>query len=207
MFRRSLRVFVVVALVGLVATVGYAIGKFRGPEEALAEAQAYYDRGEYQATVDVLDHAERSPSLQRDPSKRTRLLRLRYAANTRLGNHPYALRDVEALVAAPGEHGEDLLLDHIRLLAKVGRGEDALQRARAFLTTHPDHGRGLELAGEACQTTYRDELRTTVAAVVADVGALAGKAARTALLSYVYRPEGDPAVGQGLEALRRHYVA
>ena len=207
MFRRSLRVFVAVTLIGLVATVGYAVGRFRGPEEALAEAQQYFDRGEYQRCVDVLDHCEHSPSMQRDPTKRERLLRLRYTANSRLGNNQGALRDVEELIRAPGEHDEDLRLDHIRLLAQVGRGEEALQHARAFLKDHPDHWRGLELAGEACQTTYQDELRATIAAVELDVGTLASQAARTALLAHVYGPAGDPAVPQGLESLKRLYAA
>ncbi|MBM4060474.1 MAG: hypothetical protein FJ265_05175 [Planctomycetes bacterium] len=207
MFRASLKVFLATALVALAAILVFAVLRLSGPEEALREAEAYFQRGEYRRTVAKLDLAERSPSLQRDPSKRNRLLRLRYAAQAAVENAPGALRDLEALLQQPGIDDPELRLDQIRLLAVAGQGERALQHAREFLARDPQDGRGLELAGEAMQTTYRDELAALLATVGRDLGVPEQQAASAALWGYLYRPAGDAEVQQGIELLREKYAA
>lgn len=206
MFRRSFQVFLATALLALAATLLFVFLRLRGPEEALGEAQACLDRGEFSRAVYLLNLAGSSTSLQRDPSKRARLWRLRYTANNRLDNAAGALEDLEMLLQT-GVEDQELQLDRIRLLAVLGRGEPALRFAREFLAAHPDDWRGLELAGEAMQTTYREELANVFAAVERDLGLVQRIAGRQALLAFLYRPDGDAEVAQGIEELRRRYGA
>lgn len=206
MFRRSLYIFGAIVLLGLALTIGYALLGFHGPHGAIADARARFAEGEYLRVVADLDLHERSVTLQRDPSKRRELLSLRYRAHSELSSYPAALRDLERLMADTPEHTEEMRLDHIRLLALTGDGERALQEARAFLADQPDHGRALELAGEACQTTYQEELRAVLAAVELDVGPQTIEELQSDLLAYLYRPESDPEIEQALESLRQTYA-
>ncbi|MBL8724735.1 MAG: bacterial transcriptional activator domain-containing protein [Planctomycetes bacterium] len=207
MLRRSLQVFVALSLVALAVVLGYAALRLRGPEEMLREAQACYDRGEYARTVVVLDHGARSHSLSRDPSKLARLYRLRHAAQLQLDNAPAALQDLERLLSVSGSPDTELALEHVRLLAVVGRGQDALVEAKALLAREPENGRAMELAGEALQSVYRDELAAVFAAVDRDHGLGRSGPARAALLAYLYRPDPDVEVGRGLSALAEIYAA
>jgi hypothetical protein len=206
MLRQSLRLFVLIALVGFAATVGYAALSLRGPHEALGEAAGLMERGEYARAVNVLDLCERSQSLQRDPALLDRLRRMRYEANSRLRNPAGALRDVEHLLREGSETAADpaLLLDRVRLLAQTGQGELALLHARRFLAEHKPSGRAFELAGEACQASYQAELRAVADAVAAGTGATAAKVAQSALLAWLYRPEGE--ADDGLERMRAIYA-
>jgi predicted Zn-dependent protease len=205
MFRRSFKVFLALAFCTLAAILGFALLRFRGPEEALTEAAAHFERGDYARTIRLLDLSEGSASLQRDPSKLQRLWRLRYAANARLDNPTGALRDLARLLAQPGTDEPALRLDYIRLLAVAGDGEAALREARQFLAKDPQNGRALELAGEAGQTSYRDELASLSSTIDRDLGPGRRAAGRQELLAYLYRPDGDPEVAQGLENLRTSY--
>jgi predicted Zn-dependent protease len=207
MLRRSLQVFVALSLVALAAVLGFAVLRLRGPEEMLREAQACFDRGEYARTVVVLEHGERSHSLSRDPSKQARLYRLRHAAHLQLDNAPKALEDLDRLLAITGTSDPELRLEHIRLLAVVGRGADALAEAKALLAVEPRNGRAMELAGEALQSVYRDELAAAFAAIDRDLGVGRSAASRTNLLAYLYRPDPDPEVAAGLAALAKAYAA
>lgn len=207
MFRSSLKVFLVLTLVALAAILGFAALRLRGPEEQLREAQAALDRGEFARSIAVLDLAERSHSLQRDPSKQLRLHRLRFQANLRLDNLPAALRDLEQLLQQPGASTPELELEHVRLLAAVGQGEAAGREAQAFLQRHPGHGRARELAGEALQSLYREELGQVFATVDRDLGASGAQTARAAMLAYLYRPDGDTEVEQGRNRLQAIYRA
>ncbi|MBK8098567.1 MAG: hypothetical protein IPK26_15765 [Planctomycetes bacterium] len=206
MLRRSLQFFSLAALLGLAVTVAYAVFRLRGPADLLREATTEHAAGRHAQAVWILDQCERSASVRQDPGLERQLLRLRYAANLELANYLRALRDLQALLAAGETPDETMQQDHIRLLALQGQGEAALTLARTFLTTHPNHGRALELAGEACQVAYGDSLRETTAAVRRDVGPEAAAAATTALLGWLYRPEGDPGAAAGLEHLRGLYA-
>lgn len=205
MFRSSLKVFLVLTMVALAAVLGFAALRLRGPEESLREAQAALDRGEYARSITVLDLAERSHSLQRDPSKQVRLHRMRFTANMELQNLPAALRDLEQLLQLPGARTMELELEHIRLLAAVGQGEAAGREAQAFLQRHPGHGRARELAGEALQSLYREELGLVFATVDRDLGSSGAQAARAAMLAYLYRPDGDLEVEHGRNRLQAIY--
>ncbi|MCA8953374.1 MAG: hypothetical protein KDE27_27930, partial [Planctomycetes bacterium] len=207
MFRRSLILFGAIVLLGLLLTYGYALFGFGGPGGAIAQARLHVAAGDYLRAINDLDLYERSVSLKRDPEKFRELLRLRYVSHDSLGNSPAALRDLERLLAETEGPGEQLRLDHIRLLALTGAGEAALTEARAFLVDHPDHGRALELAGEACQTIYRAELAAVLAQLELDVAARDRAAARSALLAYLYRPEGDTEVEVALATLQQAYSA
>lgn len=207
MFRRSLILFGAVVLLVLAIIIGYAALGMGGPHVRMSEARAAFADGKYLRVVNDLDQYERSVSLQRDPPKFQELLSLRYRSQLALDNAPAALRDLDRLIAELGAATEELRLDHIRVLAKTGAGELALQEARTFLADNPDHGRGLELAGEACQTAYRDELRAVQATVELDIGAaVARQTARPALLSYLYRPEADDEVRQAIASLQQIYT-
>lgn len=212
MFRRSIHIFLALALLALATIPGIALLRWYGPEETLQRAQAFFDRGDFHRAINELELNELSSSMQGDPSKRVRLLRLRYAAFSQVDNAPGALRDLEILLEQEGIDEPELQLARIRLLAIVGRNDPAkaelaLQRARAFLRKAPDDWRALELAGEAGQTTYRDELGTVFATIDRELGAPQNRRGRAALLAYLYRPDGDPEVPEGLETLRQLYGA
>ncbi|MCR9247840.1 MAG: hypothetical protein NXI31_22660 [bacterium] len=212
MFRFSLLLFGAIVLLGLALTIGYALFGFGGPHSTIERARELYAQGEYLQVVKELDRNESGYSLQRDPPKRRELLRLRYKAHMELGNDPAARRDLERLLAqireaASQEPAEEFLLDHVRLLALTGDGEQALLRARDFLGKNPDHGRALELAGEAGQSVYRDELRAIIETLQLDLGAPALPVARRNLLAFLYRPDADAEVRQAIEALRESYSA
>jgi hypothetical protein len=208
MLRRSLKLLAIVAATALLLTVGYAALALRGPAEALAEAEAMAARGQPAAAIALLDLTERSRSLQQDAKQRQHLRRLRYQCNVQLANAAAALHDLEDLLADRATAGDATLqLDRIRLLAAVGDGPTALQHARTFLQANPGHGRCLELAGEACQTVYRDPLRTIAQTLQREVGSLQAPRAQETLLAYLYRPEADPEVAQSLETLRQIHTA
>lgn len=206
MLRRSLQFFLLAALLGLAVTVGYAVFQLRGPADLLREAAAEHAAGRTAQAVAILDHCERSASVRRDPKLERQLLRRRYAANLELANYLRALRDLQALIAAGEQPDETMQIDHVRLLALQGQGEAGLAMARTFLQDHPRHGRMLELAGEACQVAYSELLRETTASIRRDVGPEAAPAVTTALLAWLYRPDGDPGGPAGLEHLRVAYA-
>ncbi|MCA8973304.1 MAG: hypothetical protein KDC98_01215 [Planctomycetes bacterium] len=203
MIRRSLYLLGASVLVSLALTLGFALLRLHGPGDVIETAKANLARGEYRRVVSDLDLCEHGESLQRDPSKRQQLYRLRYQAHLALQNESAALRDLDKLLAEIEAPEETLQLDHIRLLALTDQGERALQEARAFLTDHPDHGLALELAGEALQRIYGSELKAIGAAIELEVGkAKALNEARPALLAYLYRPEADDQVQQALHQLQ-----
>lgn len=206
MFRKSLQILVVGAVVALAAIVAYASLRLSGPGDALAEAEAFLQRGEAARAIDVLNLAERSATIANQPELQQRLWHVRYLANAQLDNSRGALRDVENLLR--GGRGDDLALqlERIRLLARAGEGERARLAAKEFLTAHPDHSRGLELAGEACQTVYQPRLRALRESVEREVGRRARIDARAHLLAYVYRPEGDPDTERAAAALAQQFA-
>lgn len=205
MFQKSLQILVASALLALAATVGYSFLRLHGPEDTLAEARARLAAGAYGEVIADLDLAERSASFARSPSLLLELWRLRYAAYTRLDNAQGALVDVQMMLANGAGDDEELLLDEIRLLAAAGRGERAKRRGRSFLEDHPDHGRALELTGEACQTVYQPLLRELQVRLERELGRSRRQAARKSLLAYLYRPDGDPEIARAVERLADMY--
>ncbi len=205
MIRSSLVVFLVAVVLGLALTVGYAL-TMPGPATAIQEAEQHLARGRAVEAVRVLDLAEGSPAVKADRDLRVRLLRARFAAQQAVGNPRRALADLEAVLPLLAEPDEALLLDQIALLATLERGDDALAAARTFVAAHPDHARGLELAGEAANVAYRESLRQVAAAVRRDLAGADENAGNRARLHFLYRPEGDPAVQAGLRRLAELYA-
>lgn len=202
MLRKSLLALFASALLALAAVVVYATLHLSDAEDAVDEAAGHVANGEYARAVNVLDLAERSAR----GALLERLRRLRCTANTKLQNAPAALRDVELLLR--DGHGDDqaLLLDRIRLLAMARDADGALLAARAFLDRWPGHSRALELAGEACQTRYQPLLRAASEQLERHLAHTELDDARTAMLSFVYRPHGDPEVERAFEALQRTFA-
>ncbi|MCB9885178.1 MAG: hypothetical protein H6838_06770 [Planctomycetes bacterium] len=204
MLRKSLQVLAAAVLLVLLLTVGYIV-LLGGPERALDRADKLFARGDYLGVVADLNLAWRGPSLRADRALRHRLWRRRYEAYRKLGNNPGALEDLEQLLAEKADGAEALRLDHIRLLAVVGQGQRALQLAEAYLVDHPGDGRALELAGEAAQTLYQEELRRVRDTIRRAAGRRDEAAARADLLSYLYRPDGDERIPLALAALGAIY--
>ena len=167
MFKKSLLILMLCGFLTLAATVGYVLLRFRGPEDTLREAQGKLAAGAYADVIALLNQAEPSASIVNNKKLREQLWRLRYAANEQLDNPGGALKDVDNLLANGHANDIDLRLDQISLLAKDGQGDEARQAAKQFIEKHPDHGRGLELAGEACQTAYQP-LLTQLRDLIAD---------------------------------------
>ncbi|MFK7742809.1 MAG: hypothetical protein AB8H80_21035 [Planctomycetota bacterium] len=199
MFKKSLQILGACALLTLGVIVAYALLKLRGPDDLLYEAERSVQQGAYGEAIKVLNLAEPSASVQSDAEAQSRLWRLRYTAQERLGNTRAALQDVRNLLQHGFADEIDLRLEEVRLLAADGQGDRARQAALAFLEQHPEHARGLELAGEACQTAYQPLLIALSSDIEGEVGKPARRVARTHLLGYLYRPDGDPhvAIAQG----------
>ncbi|MCU0864207.1 MAG: hypothetical protein MUC36_10470 [Planctomycetes bacterium] len=209
MFQKSLQILIVTSLLALVAIVGYATLRLHGAEATIAEAEGMLSRGEAARAVGLLDLT--APTVERDVKLRERLWRLRYAANTALGNAPGALRDIDHLLRAGVEDDEALRLDQIRLLAidgaATGNGDPAREAAQRFLVQHPGHERALELAGEACQTSYQPLMKAMVEHFDQELGKPERKRARDAMLAYLFRGDGDGEAARAAEDLRQLYVA
>lgn len=192
MLRKSLQILVGAVLLTLAAIVAFASLHLSGPEQTLAEATKLIGRREFARAIALLDLTERD--VQRDPPRAARLWRLRYGANTELGNARAALRDVEQLLATKPADDQALRLDQIRLLAVAGDGSAARLAAQRFLADHPGHGRALELAGEACQTLYQPELRAVLERLERELPAADRRTARSHAFAYLFRPAGDPEI-------------
>lgn len=205
MLRKSLQILLAALLLGLLFTVGFAALRLGGPQENLAEAEAAIARGEYARAVVVLEHGERSPSLRADRSKLQKLLRLRYSSFLVLGNASAALADLEALLATEPADAAALRADHVRLLALNGQSQRALTLADAWRASDPSDGRAHELAGEAAQTLYQEELRKVSAALARDAGRRDATRAQATLLQFLYRPDGDPRVPVAIDELAALY--
>lgn len=206
MFRRSFQILLVATLLALAAIVGYASLRLGSPTERLAEAEQMVRRQEYRRAIKVLDLYEGGLSLQRDADLRERLWRLRLEAYAALGNHRGALLDIDNLLRDHGDGDLDLQLERIRLLTAVGEGTQARQLARHFVAAHPEHARGLELAGAACEEAYRAEWTRLQATIERDVGTGRTSAAQTAFATYVFRPDGDAEVAASGNALEAMYA-
>ena len=205
MFQKSLQILVASALLALAATVGYSFLRLHGPEDTLAEARARLAAGAYGEVIADLDLAERGASFARSPALLRELWRLRYAAYTRLDNAQGALADVQQLLANGAGDDEELRLDEIRLLAAAGDGARAKRRGRELLEDQPDHGRALELTGEACQTIYQPLLRELQVRLERELGRSRRHEARKSLLAYLYRPDGDPEIARAMTRLEDMY--
>jgi len=204
MFQKSLHLLLGAAVVLLLAIVVFSFLDDSGPDAYLTDAERMIARGEHARAIALLDRAESGPRVQRVPARRERLLRLRYDANTRLGDAAGALRDVELLLRDAADD-EALLLDRIRLLALDNQGTAARNAATQFLAKHPHHGRALELAGEACQREYQPALAALLERLARDLPAADHDAARAHVWSYVFRPAGDPEIAAAETALATSY--
>ncbi len=204
MFQKSLHLLLGAAVVLLLAIVVISFLDDSGPDDYLSDAERLIASGEYARAIAALDRVEGGPRVQGVPARRERLLRLRYDANTRLGDAAGALDDVELLLRdAPDD--EALLLDRIRLLALDNQGAAARNAAMQFLAKHPHHGRALELAGEACQREYQPALAALLERLARDLPADDQDAARAHVWSYVFRPAGDPEIATAEAALATSY--
>ena len=203
MFRNSFLAMLAAALLALAGIVVYVALNESGPDDTIAEARTALGKGDASQAIYLLNLAE--VSLRNDPQRREALLRLRYAANSDIGDAPAALRDLdELLLHHRGD--EDLRLDRIRLLALSDDGSAARAAAHQFLSEHPGHSRGLELAGETCQKLYQPQLLSLRASLERELGPAQRAPANADLLAYVYRPEGDPQVVAAAARLRALYT-
>ncbi|MEO6595732.1 MAG: hypothetical protein ABIP94_13355 [Planctomycetota bacterium] len=207
MFQKSLSILIAAVLVALAAIAVFAFFNNAGAAGILAQAQDLIQRKQYASAINLLDQNEGSLSVRQDPALKERFWRLRYGANSEIGNARGALLDVENLLQLTDSPDTELQLDHIRLRAQVGEGEHARELALDFLERHPGDSRGLELAGEACQTIYLPVVRNLRAEIQKDVGRALWNKALGSLLAYVYRPDGDVEVAQSIEQLRSIYAA
>ena len=197
--RRSLQVLLVLAFLALLSVVVYSLAGLSGPATALAEAEEHYQARQFTAAISVLDLLEaRSVSLRRDPELRRRLLHLRYRAHRDQGNYRKALDGLEELLRASGGDDRELLLDRVWLLLLSERTDDGLAQAQSILAADPFSGRAAELAGEACQALYQQELRAISVSLNRDLTAEVRNRALRAMQDYLYRPNGDPEVMGGL---------
>jgi len=199
MLRRSLILILAFLLLGLGLTAGYAVLNWRGSDALLAEATAKFERGDAAETVRVIDLCEPGAGVRENEPLLQKLWDLRLRANTALGNTRRVLEDIERLLHAdPGRI--DLQLQRIYFLSVSGSAEEARQLALAFVEAHPDHARGRELAGEACQAAYGERLRDLNKRLRSELGYDREREGINAFLEFVYRPDGD--LG-GVAALQR----
>jgi TolA-binding protein len=205
MFQKSLQILVVTTLLLLAAIVGYATLRLHGPEDNLAEAETLIQNGELGRAIGLLSGTE--SSVLHDAKLRRQLWQQRLRANTQLGQAAGALLDIDNLLRDGSGDQIELRLDQIRLLAMAGRGDEARQAAQRFLLENPGHDRALELAGEACQTVYQPRLRSLITRLDRELGATERRTGRAALLSYLYRSDGDSEGARAAESLRRIYTA
>ena len=194
MFKKSLIKLLSCGLLTLAVIVTYAVVGLRGPEDTIREAQVKLDAGQYAEVISLLDQAELGHSIQNNRLLKVELWQLRKQAHYLLGNAAGALQDVRQMLDNGFEDDVDLLLDQIRFLASDNQGEMAIVEAKKFLEAHPDHSRGLELAGEATQSAYQPILTELLVATERALGVSKHQEARAILLTYLFRPTGDPMV-------------
>ncbi len=207
MFKKSLMILLSCGLLTLAGIVAFAVAGGRGPEDTIREAQAKLAAGEYASVISLLDQAEYGHSLKGNRNLTTQLRQLRKVAHAELDNPAGALLDVQALLADGYQDDVSLQLDQIRYLAQDKQGELALIAARRFLATYPDDGRGLELAGEACQTAYQPMLVELRQDIDRELGAASRASVDSALLTFLYRPAGDREVKQAGTRLEQLFSA
>lgn len=204
MFKKSLLVLLFCGLLTLAWIVGYVLLRMHGPVDTLRTAQAKLALGEYAKVISVLDQAEHSASIQKSVNLQVQLWRIRAKAHANLQNPAGALKDVRRLLANGFQDDVQLRRDEIRYLATDGQGEMARLNAKKFLADHPNDSRGLELAGEACQTAYQPLLHKLRATLDRELGKASRTTAKKALLTYLFRPGADTQVqraGATLEGL------
>lgn len=202
MLQTSFKVLVVAVLLALGSVVAYALLLGGRPDEALERARGFARKQEWKRALNELDTLLRS--LTSDPPRLQQLWKLRYEINTAMGDPLSALKDLDNLLRE-NRDDVDLQLDRVRLLALAGDGPGARLAALEVLAEHPEHGRALELAGEACQTIYQPQLRELRQRLDRDLPANLRQQARKAMLSFVYRADGDPEVqGAAAELARAH---
>lgn len=207
MFKKSLLILLFCGLITLAWIVGYVLLCVRGPVDALRDAQAQLALGQYAHVISVLDQAENSASIQKSVNLQLHLWRIRAKAHASLDNPAGALKDVRSLLANGFQDDIELRRDEIRYLATDGQGEMARLSAKKFLGDHPDDSRGLELAGEACQTAYQPLLHELRATLDRELSKASRDGAKKTLLTYLYRPATDPLVKRAGAQLEGAFTA
>ncbi|MFN7587475.1 MAG: hypothetical protein ACK5UQ_03060, partial [Planctomycetota bacterium] len=201
MLQSSFKVLVVAVLLALGSIVAYALLQLGGgPDEAIERARGFARKQEWKRALNELDTIARG--LASDPHRLRQLWKLRYEVNTALGDPQSALEDLDKLLRLDRDD-LDLRLDRVRLLALAGDGPGARLAALELLAENPEHGRALELAGEACQTIYQPQLREMRQRLDRDLPATVRQDARKAMLSFLYRADGDPEVLRAAAELER----
>jgi len=204
MFKKSVYVLLFCVIITSMLILGYVGSGRRGPGDELRDAQAQLAQGQYAEVIANLSQALMSPTFQKSVHLQVQVWRLRSQAYAGLGNATGALQDVRDLLINGFEDDIDLRLDEVRYLATDGQGELARRKAIDFLADHPDHPRGLELAGEACQTAYQPMMRALRDSMDRELGASSRELASQTLLTFLFRPAADPLVnraGRRLEEL------
>lgn len=207
MIQKSLKILFATALLAMASIVGYALLRFRGVPDALAEAEARIAAKDHAGAIGVLEHAAGSPTVARNRELRHRLWRLRLGANSALDNLRGALNDVENLLEDGLADDEDLRLERIRLLSATEQGNRALKLANEFLEARPDHARALELAGDAARAATTEPIERIAESIRRDVGVRQGDRAVASLQVFLHRPDGDDETALALAELRAIYAA
>ena len=200
MLQTSFKVLVAAVLLALGSIVAYALLLGGRPDQAIERARGFAKKQEWKSALFELNMLERG--LTSDPPRLQQLWKLRYEINTAIGDPLSALQDLDKLLLQDRDN-LDLQLDRVRLLALAGDGPGARLAALEILADHPDHGRALELAGEACQTVYQPQLRELRQRLDRDLPADLRQDARRAMLSFLYRADGDPEVQRAAAELER----
>lgn len=200
MFRRSFVVFLTFSLMVLAAIVGYAFTGLSGPDTALDEARIALAEGRTKEVVRVLNLAEQSLGASGTPDLRRKILVLRYQAHLRSNHYRAALVDLQLLVQVYAKGDVDLEREAVRVQIAAGEPAAALLAAEELLIRTPDDGRALELAGEACQAIYQEELAEMLSNLSVKLPPDQFDRARDSLLPYLYRSDADLAAIEGKQA-------
>ncbi len=191
MLRRTLLVFVGFAMLVLALTVGYALAGFSSPKTVVTEAEDAVTAGRFDEAIRHLDRAEQALARTPDAELRVRILRLRQDALRRSGNLPRALVDIDTLLNEHPDQSRDLVLEKVHVLLQNRQPEAARTAVLAHLGQHPDDGRAHELAGEAWQRIYQEQVRELVADLGRKLDATELDTAIKALQTWLYRQDGD----------------
>lgn len=200
--RSTLIALAAVVLLGLAFTAGFAFLGLSGPEDTVKRAVAAYDAAQYTESIRLLNRAEKSMGPASSPRLRARIFAQRRDAHLQVQNYQRANEDVARLAALGADHPDALLaegtdvaslaLDRVYYTLLDGQSEAGLGLAQQFLEAHPEHPRGLELAGEAAYAVFAEgyaELNEELDQYFDDE--IARRADR-ALTIWLYRGAADP---------------
>ncbi|MEM7205453.1 MAG: hypothetical protein AAF628_34675 [Planctomycetota bacterium] len=208
MLHRTLLAFAGFVALALLLTVGYALTGLAGPDSAIDEARAALEGDRPEEAVRILALAEKSMGPTGRPELRRQLLELRADAYLAEDKDSMALGDLKLLaeVYAPGDRGVEMKL--LRVLIAANQADLAITRAEQWLDKHEEDPRALELAGEATQSLFLQDLAALSDELARLLPQDAHSEAMSALERHLYRRRDGPfawrAKGDFDAVLREH---